>query len=154
MKLGFDLLLWTTHVTEQHYPILEQIKAAGYDGAEIPIFEGKVEHFEKLGQRLKDIGLEATGIGVMPQGSAISPDAGERQKALSAAMGQADRPAGDLIAELVAALDQPGNLRALGIKRENLDDIAERAMTYAPVRRNPKKISGPGDVREILDIAW
>ena len=26
--------------------------------------------------------------------------------------------------------------------------------TYAPVRRNPKKISGPSDVMEILEIAW
>lgn len=79
---------------------------------------------------------------------------GERQKALSAAMGAPDRPAGDLIAELVQRIGQPGNLRALGIKREDLPEIAERAMTYAPVRRNPKKISGPGDVSEILEIAW
>jgi maleylacetate reductase len=79
---------------------------------------------------------------------------GERQKALSVAMGAPDRPAGDLVAELVQRIGQPGNLRALGIKRENLPDIAERAMTYAPVRRNPKKINGPSDVMEILEIAW
>lgn len=79
---------------------------------------------------------------------------GERQKALSAAMGAPDRSAGDLVADLVQRIGQLGNLRALGIKRENLPDIAERAMTYAPVRRNPKKISGPADVMEILEIAW
>ncbi len=79
---------------------------------------------------------------------------GERQKALRAAMGAPERPAGDLVAELVQRIGQPGNLRALGIKRENLPDIAERAMTYAPVRRNPKKIAGPADVMEILEIAW
>jgi len=84
MKTGFDLLLWTTHVTEQHYPILDQIKAAGYDGAEIPMFEGKVEHFKTIGQKLKDSGLESTGIGVLPAGSCISPNAVERQKALDA----------------------------------------------------------------------
>ncbi len=79
---------------------------------------------------------------------------GERQKALSVAMGVPARPAGDLVAELVQRIGQPGNLRALGIKRESLPDIAERAMTYAPVRRSPKKISGPADVMEILEIAW
>jgi maleylacetate reductase len=79
---------------------------------------------------------------------------GERQKALSAAMGTPDRPAGDLVAELVQRIGQPGNLRALGTKREDLPEIAERAMTYAPVRRNPKKIGGPADVMEILEIAW
>ncbi len=79
---------------------------------------------------------------------------GERQRSLSEAMGHPDTPAGDLIADLVARIDQPGNLRAVGIKREDLDEIATRAMTYAPVRRNPKKINGPADVREILEIAW
>lgn len=79
---------------------------------------------------------------------------GDRQKALSAAMGAPERSAGDLVAELVQRIGQPGNLRALGIKRESLPDIAERAMTYAPVRRNPKKINGPADVMEILEIAW
>ncbi len=84
MKLGFDLLLWTTHVTDQHWPIIESLKATGYDGVEIPIFEGDVAHYEKLGRRLREAGLLATGIGVMPGGgkSAISPDKAERQGAL------------------------------------------------------------------------
>lgn len=82
MKLGFDLLLWTTHVTDEHWPIIEKLKATGYDGVEIPIFTGEVSHFAALGQRIRDAGLETTGIAVIPAGSAISPDAGERQKAL------------------------------------------------------------------------
>lgn len=78
MKLGFDLLLWTTHVTDAHWPVIEDLKATGYDGVEIPIFEGEAAHYEKLGRRLKDAGLEVTGIGVMADGSAISPDATAR----------------------------------------------------------------------------
>ena len=31
MKVGFNLLLWTSHVTEQHYPLLPGLKKAGYD---------------------------------------------------------------------------------------------------------------------------
>ena len=27
MKLGFNLLLWTTHVTEEHWPLLDALKA-------------------------------------------------------------------------------------------------------------------------------
>ena len=34
------MLLWTTHVTERHLPLLAGIKAAGYDGIEVPMFEG------------------------------------------------------------------------------------------------------------------
>lgn len=85
MKLGFNLLLWTTHVTDEHWPIIERLKAVGYDGVEIPMFEGTPDHYEKLGHRLRDIELGATGIGVMPGGgkSAVSPDLTERAGALA-----------------------------------------------------------------------
>lgn len=83
MKLGFNLLLWTTHVTDEHWPIIEKLKATGYDGVEIPIFEGDVAHYEQLGKRLAAAGLKATGIGVMQGGSAISPDKAERDAALA-----------------------------------------------------------------------
>jgi maleylacetate reductase len=79
---------------------------------------------------------------------------GERQRALSEAMGAPGRPAGDLIAELVAKLDQPGNLRAVGIKRENLDELAKRSLGYKPVKVNPRPIKTVEDVREILELAW
>jgi maleylacetate reductase len=75
---------------------------------------------------------------------------GERQRALSAAMGAPDRPA----SELVAALDQPGSLRAVGIRRDDLDTIAERALAYPPVKANPRRIETPAQVREILELAW
>ena len=84
MRFGFDLLLWTSHVEEEHWPILDQLQAAGYDGVEIPIFGGDVAHYERLGRRLRETGLGATGIGVMPGGgrNAISPDPAERDGAL------------------------------------------------------------------------
>ena len=84
MRLGFDLLLWTTHVTDEHWPIIEKLKETGYDGVEIPMFEGDVAHYEKLGRRLADIGLAATGVGVMPGGgkNAISADPRDRAGAL------------------------------------------------------------------------
>ena len=79
---------------------------------------------------------------------------GQRQAALSEAMGAPGRPAADLVRELIAGLDQPTTLRAVGIKRENLDEIARRALTYKPVQMNPRRISGADDVREILELAW
>lgn len=84
MKLGFNLLLWTTHVTDAHIGILQKLKATGYDGVEIPMFGGEVAHYRALGRRLADLGLESTGIGVMPGGgkSAISPDPAEREAGL------------------------------------------------------------------------
>jgi maleylacetate reductase len=78
----------------------------------------------------------------------------ERQKALSEAMGAPGRPASDLVRELVASLDQPTTLRAVGIKRENLDEIARRALSYQPVQLNPRPIKTADDVKEILELAW
>jgi maleylacetate reductase len=78
----------------------------------------------------------------------------ERQKALSAAMGQPGRAAGDLVRELVAGLDQPVTLRAVGIARENLDEIARRSLGYQPVQLNPRPIKTVDDVKEILELAW
>ena len=84
MKLGFNLLLWTSHVTDEHWPIIEKLQQTGYDGIEVPMFEGDVSHYEKLGKRLAAAGIKSTGIGVMPGGgkNAISPDKAERHAAL------------------------------------------------------------------------
>jgi D-psicose/D-tagatose/L-ribulose 3-epimerase len=84
VKLGFNLLLWTIHATDDHLPIMQKLKATGYDGVEIPMFMGDPAHFRALGRRIADLGLQATGIGVMPGGgkSCISPDKAEREAAL------------------------------------------------------------------------
>ncbi|MGD9801878.1 MAG: iron-containing alcohol dehydrogenase [Hyphomicrobiaceae bacterium] len=79
---------------------------------------------------------------------------GERQKALSQAMGAPDLPASQLVKELIAGLGQPTTLRDVGITRDRLDEIATRALVYKPVRINPRSIKTAADVREILDIAW
>ena len=79
---------------------------------------------------------------------------GERQKALSATMGAPDRPAWERIKELIAGLDLPVSLRAVGIKREDLPEIARRSLAYHPVKVNPRPIRTEQDVREILELAW
>ena len=75
-------------------------------------------------------------------------------RVLAQAMGSPERMAGDLVAELIASLDQPGTLQAVGIKRSDLDTIAKRALDYPNVRMNPRPISEPSHVREILELAW
>ena len=84
MKVGFNMLLWTTHVTEEHLPILETLKKAGYDGVEIPLFEGKIAHFEKVGKAIRDNGLACTSVTVIPDEmhNPISSDAEHRKGAV------------------------------------------------------------------------
>jgi maleylacetate reductase len=77
-----------------------------------------------------------------------------RQRALSEAIGAPARPASELVKELAAGLDLPVTLRAVGLKREDLDELARRALDYQAVKVNPRPIAGPEDVREILDLAW
>jgi maleylacetate reductase len=78
----------------------------------------------------------------------------ERQQALSAAMGAPERSASELIKALVETLGQPASLRAVGIKRENLEELARRALSYQPVQLNPRPIRTSEDVKEILELAW
>ncbi len=65
MKIGMCLFLWTTHVTEAHEPLLRDLKATGYDGVEVPIFEGDIAHYQRLGALLDRIGLERTAVTAM-----------------------------------------------------------------------------------------
>jgi D-psicose/D-tagatose/L-ribulose 3-epimerase len=47
MKIGMNLLLWTANVTEAHDPLLIDLKKTGYDGVEIPVFEGTLRHHHR-----------------------------------------------------------------------------------------------------------
>ena len=64
MKAGFNMLLWTGHVTEEDFPRLKMLKKAGFDGVEIPLFGGEVAHFEKVADAIKDNGLGCTSVTV------------------------------------------------------------------------------------------
>ena len=83
MKIGFNMLLWTTHITEKDFHLLDTLKKAGYDGVEIPLFEGQVAHFEKVGKAIKDNGLTCTSVTVIPdeEHNPVSADAGHREGA-------------------------------------------------------------------------
>ena len=71
MKIGFNMLLWTTNLVEEEFHLLEKIKKVGYDGVEIPIFGGeeKVDHFKNIGKVLKDNELQCTSVTVIPDES-------------------------------------------------------------------------------------
>ncbi len=65
MKIGMNMLLWTTHVGPDHMAHLKGIKAAGFDGVEVPIFQGDLAHYTMLAGMLDDIGLERTAVAAM-----------------------------------------------------------------------------------------
>jgi len=84
MKYGMNLLLWTASVTEEHFPLLTSLKAMGYDGVELPMFDFDVEQYKKIGAELKKVGLESTAVTVCPADqNPISPDAAVRTAGLA-----------------------------------------------------------------------
>jgi maleylacetate reductase len=78
----------------------------------------------------------------------------ERQNLVSEALDRPGSPAADVVAGLIGDLGLPGRLRDVGVKPEQLDQIAERSMHDRWVHTNPRKIEGPPVVRQLLDAAW
>ncbi len=86
MKTGMNLLLWTDHVTEAQDRVLESIKAIGFDSVEVPIFNTEdLAAYERLGGRLRSLGLSATAVTVMGSTdiNPISADAKSRDAAVA-----------------------------------------------------------------------
>jgi D-psicose/D-tagatose/L-ribulose 3-epimerase len=54
MKLGMNMLLWSTDVSGPSYDaVFELLKETGFDGVEIPIFDREVDKYAELGKRLR-----------------------------------------------------------------------------------------------------
>jgi len=81
------------------------------------------------------------------------PVNGDRQAVLAAQMGRSGEPLSRVVADLVRTLGLPGSLRELGIGEERFGEIAQRALDYEPVQRNPRPIRNADDVLEILRLA-
>jgi maleylacetate reductase len=80
-------------------------------------------------------------------------DNAERQTLVAAAMGRPGEDAGDVLDDFIRALGMPRSLREVRVGAEHFDEIAERAMATPWVPRNPRKIEGPAQLREILQLA-
>jgi D-psicose/D-tagatose/L-ribulose 3-epimerase len=82
MKVGFNVLFWTPFFSEDHFHRIEALKAIGYDGLELPLFEGDPSYYQVVGKVLRDAGLRSTAVTVIPDESRslVSPDAANRQR--------------------------------------------------------------------------
>ena len=80
MKIGMCMFLWTTAIGPEHRPLLSRIKETGFDGVEVPIFEGTPEDYSATARMLDDLGLERTAVAANadPAQSLISADAAQR----------------------------------------------------------------------------
>ena len=76
-----------------------------------------------------------------------------RQALVSDTMGHPGEDAADVLDHFIKSLDMPRSLREVRVSSEHFDTIAAQAMATPWVPRNPRKIDGPREVREILDMA-
>ena len=85
MKIGMCMFLWTTRIGPEHEALLQDIKSTGFDGVEIPVFEGDPDEFSRIGGMLDRIGLERTAVSAIgdPELNLISPDQAKRQAGIS-----------------------------------------------------------------------
>jgi D-psicose/D-tagatose/L-ribulose 3-epimerase len=83
MRTSMNLLLWTTHVKSEHFPLLEKLKKTGFDGVELPIFEGDSAHYRSIKKELDNQGLGCTAVTIAtPEANPISPDPAIRKAAV------------------------------------------------------------------------
>lgn len=83
MKIGMNLLLWTTDINENLYPILEKLKETGFDGVEVPIADEDVHEYRALGKKLAELNLACTCVtSVFEDGNPASEIKQIREKAV------------------------------------------------------------------------
>src|SRR6201995_2575681 len=77
----------------------------------------------------------------------------ERQKLVAEAMGHPGEDAGDVLDSFIRNLGMPRRLRDVKVGAEHFDTIEKDAMATPWEPRNPRRIDGPADLREILELA-
>lgn len=131
------MFLWTTRVGPEHERLLADIKATGFDGVEVPIFEGTPDDYVQLGGLLDRLGLARTAVSATsdPAMDLISPDASVRRAGVdqmrwvldcSAALG-ADRVSGPLHSVLGQFSGQGPTADELARAIESQQQVGEHA---------------------------
>jgi alcohol dehydrogenase class IV len=77
----------------------------------------------------------------------------DKQKQIAAALGAENMSAGDAVRRLVADLGLPGTLSAVGADDALKQQISEYAMAHPVVMANPRAITSPQDIFEIMELA-
>lgn len=82
-----------------------------------------------------------------------APANAARQALAAAAMGHSGENAADVLDTFIGGLGMPRSLSAVNVGTDAFDSIAAQAMGTPWVPRNPRRIDGPAQVREILELA-
>lgn len=69
-----NMLVWTAHVTQEHYSIVDVLKETGYDGIELFLGAGDTKLYSALGRHFADMELGVTCVTCLtPETNIASP---------------------------------------------------------------------------------
>lgn len=102
MKLGINTFIWSAEFTEAQIPLLPKIKAAGFDGIEVAIFNPRSFPAKTIRDATTANGLESSVVAVIPKGlSLIDENAAVRSQTLGHMQGVIEQTA-ELGAQILA----------------------------------------------------
>ncbi|MSU23972.1 MAG: sugar phosphate isomerase/epimerase [Opitutus sp.] len=92
-KLGYNLLAWSSLVTDDLLPILDRLHKIGYEGIEFAAMgTADPAAYRRLGAHARGLGLQTTAaIGLGPHENPVSPDAAVRRLAVDRLKWTVDR---------------------------------------------------------------
>jgi D-psicose/D-tagatose/L-ribulose 3-epimerase len=87
-----NMLLWSTDVSDPSYAeTFAMLRDAGYEAIEVPVFDPDPGKAERIGERLRELGLTPLGVTARSETqSPISEDAGVRREAVEATKREID----------------------------------------------------------------
>jgi D-psicose/D-tagatose/L-ribulose 3-epimerase len=62
VKIGFNVLAWSSEVSEDLLPIIERLKTIGYDGVEFYVGAEDVKAYKTVGERCQALGLGVSTV--------------------------------------------------------------------------------------------
>jgi D-psicose/D-tagatose/L-ribulose 3-epimerase len=94
VKIGMNMLLWGVNITSEHIPVFEGLRAAGYDGVEVPVVGQPPSELKAMRAALDGLGLDCTTVTfITPDINPIDPDSAVRARAVDALKQRIDQAA-------------------------------------------------------------
>ena len=102
MKFGVNTFIWSESFDRSQLPLLPRVKAAGFDGVEVPLFQPADFATEVIAKGLAENGLECTICSVLTGGLSMISEDGAVRKKTRVHMEDCVKTAADVGAKIIA----------------------------------------------------
>ena len=102
MKFGVNTFIWSESFDRSQLPLLPRVKAAGFDGVEVPLFQPAEFATEVIAKGLAENGLECTICSVLTGGLSMISEDGAVRKKTRVHMEDCVKTAADVGAKIIA----------------------------------------------------